>query len=44
MLRHSTVYALVTDIRIIQAFLGHRAISSTVRCTALDSKRFATLF
>lgn len=47
MLRHSCGYALVnkgTDIRIIQGYLGHRAISSTVRYTKLDSKRFAKLF
>jgi site-specific recombinase XerD len=47
MLRHSTGYALVnkgTDIRIIQGFLCHKAITSTVRYTKLDSKRFAKLF
>lgn len=47
MLRHSTGYNLVnkgTDIRIIQGYLGHRSISSTVRYTKLDSKRFAGLF
>jgi type 1 fimbriae regulatory protein FimB len=47
MLRHSCGYALVnkgTDIRIIQGYLGHRSISSTVRYTNLDSKRFAKLF
>jgi type 1 fimbriae regulatory protein FimB len=47
MLRHSCGYALInkgTDIRIIQAHLGHRSISSTVRYTNLDSKRFAKLF
>jgi type 1 fimbriae regulatory protein FimB len=47
MLRHSCGYALInkgTDIRIIQAYLGHRSISSTVRYTNLDSKRFAKLF
>jgi len=47
MLRHTTGYSLVnkgTDIRIIQGYLGHRAISSTVRYTTLDSKRFAKLF
>jgi type 1 fimbriae regulatory protein FimB len=47
MLRHSCGYALVnkgTDIRIIQGYLGHRSISSTVRYTALDSRRFAKLF
>jgi site-specific recombinase XerD len=46
MLRHSCGYALVnkrTDIRIIQGYLGHRAISSTVRYTSFDSKRFAKL-
>ena len=47
MLRHSCGYALVnkgTDIRIIQGYLGHRSISSTVRYTALDKRRFAKLF
>jgi type 1 fimbriae regulatory protein FimB len=47
MLRHSTGYALVNkgvDIRVIQGFLGHRSISSTVRYTALDRTRFAKLF
>ena len=47
MLRHSCGYNLVnkgTDIRIIQGYLGHRSISSTVRYTNLDSKRFAKLF
>jgi type 1 fimbriae regulatory protein FimB len=47
MLRHSCGYALVnrgTDIRIIQGYLGHRSISSTVRYTALDRTRFAKLF
>jgi type 1 fimbriae regulatory protein FimB len=47
MLRHSCGYALVnkgTDIRIIQGYLGHRSISSTVRYTQLDHKRFAKLF
>jgi site-specific recombinase XerD len=47
MLRHSCGYNLVnkgTDIRIIQGYLGHRSISSTLRYTNLDSKRFAKLF
>jgi type 1 fimbriae regulatory protein FimB len=47
MMRHSTGYALVkqgTDNRIIQGYLGHRSISSTVRYTKLDSRRFAKLF
>jgi len=47
MLRHTTGYSLVnkgTDIRIIQGYLGHQAISSTVRYTKLDSRRFAKLF
>jgi site-specific recombinase XerD len=45
--RHTCGYSLVnkgTDIRIIQGYLGHRSISSTVRYTKLDSKRFAKLF
>ena len=47
MLRHSCGYVLVnsgTDIRIIQGYLGHRTILSTVRYTALDRRRFAKLF
>jgi site-specific recombinase XerD len=47
MLRHSCGYALVnkgTEIRIIQGYLGHRSISSTVRYANLDRKRFAKLF
>jgi site-specific recombinase XerD len=46
-LRHSCGYALVnrgTDIRVIQSYLGHRAISSTVRYTKLNHKQFAKLF
>jgi type 1 fimbriae regulatory protein FimB len=47
MLRHSCGYVLVnkgTDIRIIQGYLGHRSISSTVRYTKLDRNRFSKLF
>jgi type 1 fimbriae regulatory protein FimB len=47
MLRHSCGYALVNkgvDVRVIQDFLGHRSISSTVRYTKLDRSRFAKLF
>jgi type 1 fimbriae regulatory protein FimB len=47
MLRHSTGFALInkgTDVRTIQGYLGHRSITSTVRYTKLDSKRFAKLF
>jgi site-specific recombinase XerD len=47
MLRHSCGYSLINrgiDVRTIQAYLGHRSISSTVRYTKLDSKRFAKLF
>ena len=43
MLRHSTGYAMVNsgnDIRIIQEYLGHKAISSTVRYTKLNKNRF----
>jgi type 1 fimbriae regulatory protein FimB len=43
MLRHSTGYAMVNngnDIRIIQEYLGHKAISSTVRYTKLNKSRF----
>jgi type 1 fimbriae regulatory protein FimB len=43
-LRHSCGYSLVnrgTDIRIIQSYLGHRSISSTVRYTKLNQKQIA---
>jgi len=43
MLRHSTGYYLANrgiDTRGIQSYLGHRAISSTVRYTALSANRF----
>jgi site-specific recombinase XerD len=43
----SSAYAQVnkgTDIRTVQGYLGHRAISSTGRYTSLDSKRLAKLF
>jgi type 1 fimbriae regulatory protein FimB len=47
MLRHSCGYTLINEdganLRVIQAFLGHRSISSTVRYTRLDSKRFMKL-
>jgi type 1 fimbriae regulatory protein FimB len=42
-MRHSTGYAMVNngnDLRIIQGYLGHRDISSTIRYTHLDKKRF----
>jgi type 1 fimbriae regulatory protein FimB/type 1 fimbriae regulatory protein FimE len=42
MLRHGTGYQLVnqdTDIRVIQEYLGHSSISSTVRYTALSRKK-----
>ena len=47
MLRHACGYALInkgTGIRTIQAYLGHRFISSTVRYTKLDKNRFKGLF
>ena len=47
MLRHSCGYVLVNkgiDGRVIQDFLGHRSISSTVRHTRLNRSRFAKLF
>jgi hypothetical protein len=47
MLRQSCGYSLVTrgvDIRGIQGYLGHRAISSTVRYTALDAKGSRNFF
>jgi type 1 fimbriae regulatory protein FimB/type 1 fimbriae regulatory protein FimE len=47
MLRHAAGYKLVnqgTDIRVIQAYLGHRNISNTVRYTEVDVTRFKGLF
>ena len=47
MLRHAAGYKLVnqgTDIRTIQAYLGHRNIVSTVRYTEIDARRFKGLF
>jgi site-specific recombinase XerD len=46
-LRHSCGYSLVnrgTDIRVIQSYLGHRSISSTVRYTKVNHRQFAKLF
>ena len=47
MLRHAAGYQLAnqgTDTRTIQAYLGHRNISNTVRYTALSASRFKGLF
>ena len=46
-LRHACGYALAnkgTDTRTIQAYLGHRNISNTVRYTELSTARFKGLF
>jgi site-specific recombinase XerD len=46
-LRHSTGYHLTNqgrDLRLIQSFMGHASISSTVRYTAVNTKRYAKLF
>jgi type 1 fimbriae regulatory protein FimB len=43
MLRHSTGFFLINngiDIRTIQGYLGHKAITSTTRYTHLDTNRF----
>jgi type 1 fimbriae regulatory protein FimB/type 1 fimbriae regulatory protein FimE len=47
MLRHATGYALAnqgTDTRTLQAYLGHRNISNTVRYTELAAGRFKNLW
>jgi site-specific recombinase XerD len=47
MLRHAAGYQLAnqgTDTRTIQAYLGHRSISNTVRYTELSATRFEGLF
>ena len=47
MLRHATGYALAnqgTDTRTLQAYLGHRNISNTVRYTELAAGRFRNLW
>ena len=46
-LRHSTGYHLTNqgrDLRLIQDFMGHASISSTVRYTCVNTKRYAKLF
>lgn len=46
-LRHSCGYKLTNegnDLRIIQSFMGHKNIASTIRYTAVDVRRFARLF
>jgi type 1 fimbriae regulatory protein FimB len=46
-LRHSAGYSLVNrgvDSISLQAFMGHKSITSTTRYTALDSRRFAKFF
>ena len=43
MLRHACGYALANkghDTRALQAYLGHRNIQHTVRCTELSPTRF----
>ncbi len=32
------------DLRLIQSFMGHKSINSTIRYTAVDTKRYAKLF
>lgn len=47
MLRHACGYKLVnqgTDMRLIQAYLGHRSPVSTLRYTEVDISRFKGLF
>jgi type 1 fimbriae regulatory protein FimB len=46
-LRHTTGYHLTNqgkDLRLIQNFMGHASISSTIRYTAVDTRRYAKLF
>jgi len=47
MLRHSCGYALInqgTDVRTVQAWLGHASIANTVIYTRLDASRFNALW
>ena len=47
MMRHACGYNLInrgTDVRIVQSFLGHRSLQSTVRYTELAPNRFANLY
>jgi type 1 fimbriae regulatory protein FimB len=46
-LRHSTGYHLTNqgrDLRLIQSFMGHASISSTIRYTQVNAARYAKLF
>ena len=47
MLRHATGYKLANDgvdTRTLQAYLGHKSISNTVRYTELSPTRFRDLW
>ena len=46
-LRHSSGYHLTNqgrDLRLIQSFMGHASVNSTIRYCAVDARRFARLF
>jgi type 1 fimbriae regulatory protein FimB len=46
-LQHSTGYHLTNqgrDLRLIQSFMGHASISSTIRYTQVNAARYAKLF
>ena len=46
-LRHTTGYHLTNqgrDLRLIQSFMGHASISSTIRYTQVNTTRYAKLF
>jgi site-specific recombinase XerD len=47
MLKHATGYSLINrghDLRLIQAYMGHREIMNTVRYTAIDTTRFHSMW
>ncbi len=46
-LRHACGYKLInggTDVRLVQSYLGHKSIASTVVYTAIDTRRYRGLF
>jgi site-specific recombinase XerD len=46
-LKHATGYALINkgkDLRLVQAYMGHRQVMNTVRYTAVDANRFAGMW
>ena len=47
MLKHAAGYSLINrgqDLRLVQAYMGHRQVMNTVRYTAVDAERFRRIW